>query len=131
MKRFLLLTFVFGFMATSAMAQSQGNPYFIAYVPTASTTTNSTIATLNTYQSALAANTSRRFCRIVNKSASVMRVYVGSPGSATDAQSEILAAGTATSDGGVFNCNSTGYVITDQISISSPTATSAYLVRSQ
>lgn len=101
--------------------------------PVTTTVINSTIATLNTYQSALAANVARKGCLIVNKSAAIMRIYVGAPGSANDAQAQILLAGTVgAADGGSFSCGlSQGAVITDQISIASPTATSAYLVMSQ
>jgi hypothetical protein len=91
-----------------------------------STTTPGSVTTANTYQSALASNTSRNGCTIQNTSTSTMRIYVGAVGSATDAGAFQIAAG------GSFSCASPGgIVITDAISVASSTATSSYVVVSQ
>jgi hypothetical protein len=96
------------------------------------TVTNSTVATANTFQTALAANSARKGCRITNKGTATLLVYVGSTGSATAAKSVILAAGTATADGGSLDCGgSQGIVITDDISVTSATVGQAYNVMSQ
>jgi hypothetical protein len=91
-----------------------------------STTTPGSVTTANTYQSALASNTSRNGCTIQNTSTSTMRVYVGAPGSATDGSAFQIASG------GSFSCASPGgIVITDQISVASATAAASYVVVSQ
>lgn len=91
-----------------------------------STTTNGTVATANTFQSALAANANRKGCAIYNNSANAELVFLGAPGSATAASAIPLPAG------GSFNCGSfQGIVLTDQISITSATAGSSFVVVSQ
>ena len=91
-----------------------------------STTTAGSVATANTYQSALASNANRRGCAIYNTSANAELVYLGAPGSATAATSIPLPAG------GSFNCGSfQGIVLTDQISITSATAGSTFVVVAQ
>jgi hypothetical protein len=93
---------------------------------TSTTTPGSTAATANTYQSALASNTSRNGCTIQNTSTSTMRIYVGAVGSANDAGAFQIAAG------GSFSCASPGgIVITDAISVASSAAASPYVVVSQ
>lgn len=95
-------------------------------VRTTSTTTNGTVAVANTFQSALAANANRRGCAIYNNSANAELIFLGAPGSATAANSIPLPAG------GSFNCGSfQGIVLTDQISITSATVSSTFLVVSQ
>jgi hypothetical protein len=94
--------------------------------------TNSTVAVANTYQSALAASATRKGCLITNKGLATLLVFVGPPGSATAANSVILAAGTATADGGSFSCNLVnGVVLTDAISVTSATISDSYNVMSQ
>lgn len=91
--------------------------------PVTSTTTNGTVTTANTFQSALAANPTRKGCAIYNTSANAELVFLGAPGSATAANAIPIAAG------GSFNCGSfQGIVITDQISITSATAASTFVV---
>jgi len=91
-----------------------------------STTTNSSVATANTYQSALAASATRKGCAIYNTSANAELLFLGAPGSATAANSIPLPAG------GSFNCGSfQGIVLTDQISITSATVASTFVVVSQ
>lgn len=91
-----------------------------------STTTNGTIATANTFQSAFAANANRKGCAIYNNSANAELIFLGAPGSASAATSIPLPAG------GSFNCGSfQGIVVTDQISITSATVSSTYVVVSQ
>lgn len=115
-----------------ALAQSQGNPYYTLPGTTTTTSTNSTIAAANTFQSAIAASITRKGCLLVNKSTGPLLVYVGAPGSATTAQSIILAAGTSTTDGGSFNCGLfQGAVLTDQISVRSATMGAAFAVLTQ
>lgn len=93
---------------------------------TTSTTTNGTVAVANTYQSALAANANRKGCAIYNNSANAELIFLGAPGSATAANSIPLPAGSS------FNCGSfQGIVLTDQISITSSTVSSTFVVVSQ
>ncbi|WP_303763805.1 hypothetical protein [Sphingobium yanoikuyae] len=93
---------------------------------TTSTTTNGTVAVANTFQSALAANANRKGCAIYNNSANAELIYLGAPGSATAANAIPLPAG------GSFNCGSfQGIVLTDQISITSATVSSTFVVVSQ
>lgn len=95
-------------------------------VRTTSTTTNGSVATANTFQSALAANANRRGCAIYNNSASAELIYLGAPGSASAANGIPLPAGNA------FNCGSfQGIVLTDQVSITSATAGATFVVVSQ
>lgn len=93
---------------------------------TTSTTTNGSVTTANTFQSALAANPARRGCAIYNTSANPELIFLGAPGTATAANGIPLTAG------GAFNCGSfQGIVLTDQISITSATAGSTFVVVSQ
>lgn len=98
----------------------------IAPIRAASTTVAGTVAVANTYQSALAANPARKGCAIYNTSANAELVFLGAPGSASAATSIPIPAG------GSFNCGSfQGLVITDQISITSATVASTFVVVSQ
>lgn len=91
-----------------------------------STTTNGSVATANTFQSALAGNAIRKGCAIYNNSANSELIFLGAPGSATPANAIPLPAG------GAFNCGSfQGIVLTDQISITSATVASTFVVVSQ
>jgi hypothetical protein len=91
-----------------------------------STSAGGSITTANTYQSVLAANTSRKGCLVSNTSANVELVYLGAPGSATS------AASTPVQSGGSFSCASAGgLVVSDQISMTSSTAGSTFVVVSQ
>lgn len=86
--------------------------------------TNGTITTGNTFQSVLAANTARKGCRITNTSANAMTLDLGaSPAAATAIP---LAAGAA------FLCGTgDGFVISDQINLTSGTAGSTFVVWAQ
>lgn len=90
-----------------------------------------TTASASSFQSVLSASATRQGCMIVNKSTAPENVFLGAPGSGTPATSILLAAGTATSDGGMFNCASPGVIVGDQISMSSAISGSAFLVISQ
>lgn len=91
-----------------------------------STTTNGSVASASVFQSALAANANRKGCAIYNNSANAEAIYLGAPGSASAANAIPLPAG------GAFNCGSfQGIVLTDQVSITSATAGSTYVVVSQ
>jgi len=91
-----------------------------------STTTSGSVATANAFQSALAANANRKGCAIYNNSANAELIYLGAPGTATAGTSIPLPAG------GSFNCGSfQGIVLTDQISITSATVASTFVVVSQ
>lgn len=91
-----------------------------------SATVSGSVATANTFQSALAANANRKGCAIYNTSANAELIFLGAPGTATAATSIPLPAG------GSFNCGSfQGIVLTDQVSITSATAGSTYVVVSQ
>jgi len=99
----------------------------IAPIRSTSTTAPGTIASANTFQSALAAAPARKGCAIVNNHASAaLLVYLGAPGAASAAASIPVPAG------GQFNCGSfQGLVLTDQISVTSATAGATYVVVSQ
>jgi hypothetical protein len=91
-----------------------------------SVTTNGTVTTANTFQSALAASPTRKGCAVYNTSANAELIFLGAPGNATAARSIPLPPG------GAFNCGSfQGIVLTDQISITSATVASAYVVVAQ
>lgn len=91
-----------------------------------STTTNGSVATANTFQSALAANANRKGCAVYNNSTATELVFLGAPGSATAANAIPVSAG------GSFNCGSfQGIVLTDQVSITSATAGATFVVVSQ
>lgn len=99
----------------------------IAPIRATSTSTAGSVATGNTYQSALAASASRKGCGVYNTHASaVLLVFLGAPGSATAGTSIPLPAG------GSFNCGSfQGLVLTDQISVTSSTQGATFVVVSQ
>lgn len=91
-----------------------------------SVTTNGSVTAANTFQSALPANANRKGCAIYNNSANAEAIYLGAPGSASAANAIPLPAG------GAFNCGSfQGIVLTDQVSITSATAGSTFVVVSQ
>lgn len=95
-------------------------------LPVISVTTNGSVTTANTFQSVLAANASRKGCAVYNTSANAELIFLGAPGSAAAARAVPLPAG------GAFNCGSfQGIVLTDQISITSATAASTFVVVSQ
>ena len=126
-----LLLFASPALAAQICNATTAGGQFIDCVPTqpqdvihaSSTTTNGTTsATANTFTSVLSANASRKGCTIVNTSAVTEQIYLGSPTNATLAQSTPLAAG------GTFNCGTyQGVVLSDQISITSATASSPYV----
>lgn len=99
----------------------------IAPIRSTSTPASGTVATGNTFQSALAAAPARKGCAIYNTHASaVLLVFLGSPGSASAATSIPVPAG------GSFNCGSfQGLVLTDQISVTSSTQGATFVVVSQ
>lgn len=95
-------------------------------VGTTSTTTNGSVTTANTFQSALAASSTRRGCAIYNNSTAAELIYLGAPGAASVANAIPVPAG------GSFNCGGfQGIVLTDQISITSATAGATFVVVSQ
>ena len=98
----------------------------IAPLRATSTSASGAVTTANTYQSALAANASRKGCAIYNTSAAAQLVFLGAPGSANPGSSIPVPAG------GSFNCGSfQGLVLTDQISITAATSGATYVVVSQ
>lgn len=106
------------------LSDTTGSP--LGGTATSTSVGGTTSATANTYTSVLAANTSRKGCLIQNTSANVELAFLGAPGSATTATSISIPAG------GTFNCASPGgLVISDQISLTSATASSTYVVVSQ
>lgn len=90
-----------------------------------STSVSGTVAVANTYQSALAASSTRKGCLIINTSAAQEYVFLGAPGSATTATSIPLASMQT------LSCAAGNMVVGDQISITSPTVSSTFLVISQ
>jgi hypothetical protein len=98
---------------------SSANPAPVSMVSSvaqrfASTVTNGSVATANTFQSALAASSTRNGCLLQNTSANTLLVFLGSAGSATSANSLQIGAG------GTLNCrNPGGLIVTDEISVTS------------
>lgn len=114
------------FRSSSGQPQDGLGVTIIAPIAATSTSTAGTIATANTYQSALSANSDRLGCALYNTSTAVELVFLGAPGGATAARSIPIPAG------GSFNCGSfQGLVLTDQISITSATAAATFVVVSQ
>lgn len=96
------------------------------------TLTNGTITAANTYQQILNLNTARKGCKIVNKGTDVLKVSPQAVGTSSDAQAFILAAGTATADGGSFDCATmSGVPSSNPVSVSSPTAGNPYFFLQQ
>lgn len=90
---------------------------------------NSTIAVTNTFQTALATSTSRRWCTLQNQGTHVMYVYFGTLASATTALSLQLQANQS------ITCELTSAAggkptITEDLNITG-TAGDAYVVTSQ
>lgn len=103
-------------------------PTFNLGAPARATSTpgGGSVTTGGAYQSALAANPSRLDCLIQNTSTQTLRVFVGAPGSATDASAFQIAPG------GTFGCGTgNGFTLTDQISVSAANAGATYVVVSQ
>lgn len=104
-----------------------GCPSSIAPAPlgSTSTTTSGTVTTANTYQSILAADSARKGCLVQNTSTATELLFIGAPGSATAANSFTLAAG------GTFSCASGPIIVTDQLSVTSGTTGSPFVVAKQ
>ena len=98
-------------LATVAQAQ---------LVPTPSTSTAGTVTAANTFQTALSSNLSRKGCLIVNTGTATLLVAFGN--APTPATAIPLAAGQTAS------CNAGIIVVTDRVSVTSPTAGNAFLV---
>lgn len=110
--------------AGSAAAQQA---VFTIPLNTTTTTSNGTIATGNTFQSVLAASSTRRGCLLQNTSSHTMYVFAGPNASATTAKSIQLAPGA------YLNCPPIGggTVIGDNISVTTSTAGDTYVIWSQ
>ncbi len=93
--------------------------------PATTTTTNSTIATGNTFQTALAASGTRKGCLIQNTSSETMYFYFGTLGSATLSNSIQIISGQS------ISCNSGGVVLTDAVNVTGPTTGNTYVLISQ
>lgn len=92
----------------------------------AATPTNGTVAVASTFQSVLAASSTRLGCAIQNKGSGDLLVATVAPGSAT------AAASFTVRPGGTFNCGSAGgVVVTNEISVTSTTASLPYIVSVQ
>lgn len=100
-----------------AAAQAQ-QPY-----PTPSTSVAGTVATANTFQAVLAANSQRKGCLVVNNGTATLLVAFGNNPSATIA--------LPVAPGGYVGCNYGNVVLTDQVSVSSTTAGAAFVVISE
>lgn len=110
-------------------AVSPGNPLPVAITEGSSgvttTTANSTIASTNVFQSALAASTTRKSCLLQNTGTHTEYIYFGTLGSATTGNSFQLSAGQSISCATV-----NGLVLTDAVNISG-TSGDGYVVASQ
>lgn len=106
---------------------SSAMPIPSASVPKAATSLPSggSVVTANAFQSALAASPTRLGCAIQNTSASNLLIYVGAVGNANAAASLVVAPGA------IFGCAVGGLILTDQISVTSGTAGSTYVVIAQ
>lgn len=120
--------------ASPAIAQmgSSANPMYTncincggASAASPTTATGGSITTANSYQSVLAASTSRKGCLIQNTSANTELAWPADPGTADPTKVITIAAG------GSLSCNSPGLVISDQISLTSPVAGSTFVVWAQ
>lgn len=111
------------------VSEDNGLPVTSVQIAMASTVTPGTVTTANTYQLVLAANTARKGCSITNKSTAT--ILVSQAVSPNAANSFILNVGTATTDGGRFDCASPRVTISDAIYVTSATAGAAFLVTSQ
>lgn len=110
-------------LCCASLAKAQTS---VTTFPLGATSTNasSTIALANTYQQVFASNASRRGCTIQNTSTSVMYVFFGAIGSATNAKAfPLFPAGSTGGSGGFISCISGGIVLTDQVSISGSAGT--------
>lgn len=92
-------------------------------VPTPSTSAAGAVTTANTFQSVLASNFSRKGCLVVNTGTTTLLVAFGN--APTIGTAIPLAVGASVS------CNSGIVVLTDQISVTSSTAGTAFLVISE
>lgn len=86
---------------------------------------NSTITLGATFQTALAASSTRKSCLLQNTSTHLMYVYVGVLGSATTANSFQVPAG------GSFACGSELAVVSNAINITTSTTADTYVIASQ
>lgn len=97
--------------------------------PVGRTSMNSsgTVATANTFQTVLAANTGRGGCLIQNPTTAIEVLYVnfGAVGSATTGNSFTLAAGAG------ISCSSGGIVLTDAVNVTAGTAGHAFVALQQ
>lgn len=128
------LTLLLLLVATTAPAQtfkpgegvSDSNPTPMKVAAPArapSIVASGTVTAAATYQLAVSANTLRKGCLIQNKSTAILRVFVGSAASATNATALDIPAGLT------FSCSTAaGLVIIDDISVASDVAGSPYLV---
>lgn len=90
-----------------------------------STSTAATITTGGTWQTAIAASSSRKGCFIHNPSdaSEIIRVFVGATGTASDGASLTVQAG------GTFSCaNGAGYVAQDNIAVKAATTSKPFAV---
>lgn len=93
--------------------------------PATTTTTNSTIAAGNSFQTALAASGTRKGCLIQNTSSENMYFYFGTLGSATLSNSIQIVSGQS------ISCNAGGVVLTDAVNVTGPTTGNTYVLISQ
>lgn len=110
--------------AKGAAAKTASTPVTIASDQFQATSTSAavTITTALTFQSALASSATRKGCLIQNTSVDVEYVFVGANGSAS------AAAALQLQPGQPFNCNFSGVVVTDNISMTSATLNGATAV---
>ena len=98
----------------------------IAPIRSTSVSASGSVASANTFQSALPASAARKGCALYNTSSASVLLFLGAPGAASAATSIPVPAG------GSFNCGSfQGLVLTDQISVTSATAGATFVVVSQ
>lgn len=98
-------------LATVAQAQ---------LVPTPSTSTAGTVAAANAFQTVLVSDFTRKGCLVVNTGTATLLVAFGNAPS--------VATAIPLPVGGTASCNFSVVVLTDRVSVSSPTAGNAYFV---
>lgn len=113
--RLLVVAFVAG-IAVPALGQTM--------TQRTTTTASGTIAVTNTFQTALALQSTRNNCTLQNQGTHTMYVHFGVLADATLAKAFQLAAGQA------ITCSNPGVVLTDAVNVTG-TSGDAYVVTSQ
>lgn len=99
---------------------------FFPWTTATTTQTSGTITAGGSFQTALAANTSRKGCIVQNQSSHVMSVYLGTLANATTTLSYQLTALGGNRD--TFYCNQGPVIPTDNVNVETGTTNDAFVV---